>query len=36
MNRVYNKSTGKYEADTDIWDLNKVIADRGYNIKPVK
>lgn len=36
MNRVYNKSTGKYEADKDIWDLNKVIADRGYNIKPVK
>lgn len=37
MNRVYNKDTGKYENDAKYaWDLNKVIAERGYKIKPVK
>jgi len=34
MNRVFNKETGKYEADTEYaWDINQVARDRGYNVK---
>lgn len=29
LNRVYNKSTGKYEADDDIWDLTSLKAEFG-------
>ncbi len=33
MNRVFNKSTGKYEADAAIWDLKKLAKERGYKVK---
>lgn len=33
MNRVYNKTTGKYEADSENWDLKKLAKERGYKVK---